>query len=216
MYQEMMPGESPKIQVCCALLGGESMITSRGSWGRKGKLSEIWLCEKQAQESGLVTPQLTNYVLPQASFPLGEGRLLFFLRTWPPCSMSVCSSPYPSLQDVLESWEREVLLLRSANWPLSWSYHRKGCRYPSWMLILIAVLKKPLKLHNPSFHYKINITRLKYLYHDSGLFEKCIFLHVLTSKIIKKIALAWHKWKHSVTKWHFMNLNQSKYLPCFI
>ena len=31
-----------------------------GSWGRKGKLSEIWLCEKQAQESGLVTPQLTN------------------------------------------------------------------------------------------------------------------------------------------------------------
>lgn len=36
MNQETMPGESPKTQVCCALLGGESRVISLGSRRRKG------------------------------------------------------------------------------------------------------------------------------------------------------------------------------------
>ena len=101
-----MPGNNARRQ----LQKSGSLCSSRGRVHdhingvlRKERETVRELCEKRAQESGLMAPQLTKEVLAQASFPLGERHLLFLLRTWPSCSVSVCSNPYPSLQDVLES-----------------------------------------------------------------------------------------------------------------
>ena len=52
-----MPGDSSKSQVCCALLGGEFMITSMGVL-RKERETVRELCEKQAQESGLAAARV--------------------------------------------------------------------------------------------------------------------------------------------------------------
>lgn len=110
----------PPIQACCALLGGESMITSQQSWGKERDAVRdlaVWEADPGVWAGD---PQLTNEVLRQASFPLGKGPFRFLLlKTWHLCLCQ--STQIPTLHSQM-CW---VMRTRSANWQLSSGHHRK-------------------------------------------------------------------------------------------